>query len=69
MGTFAGTSIDIQNFNEAVDTALIKAQKEVQKAQKGLETEMINKKDEVYDFNTLLIVAVISFAIGYSITN
>lgn len=67
MGTFAGTSIDIENLNQAVDTALVKAQKEIQKAQKSIETEY--NKNQSYDFNTLIIVAVLSFALGYSITN
>ena len=69
MGTFAGTSINIQDFNQAVDKALIKAQTEMQKAQKTFDSEYENKKKQSYDFNTLIIVAVLSFALGYSFKN
>ena len=69
MGTFAGTSINIQDFNQAVDKALIKAQKEMQKAQKTIHSEYEDKKKQSYDFNTLIIVAVLSFALGYSFKN
>ncbi len=68
MGTFAGAKFDIENFNEAVETAIVKAGKELPKLQETTSQQIKPLRTKMYDFNTVVVVAVISFAIGFALT-
>lgn len=68
MGTFAGSKFDINNFNEAVETAFSKAGKKLPEIQETTSEQLKPLRNKSYDFNTVVVVAIISFAIGFALT-
>ena len=68
MGTFARAKFDIENFNEAVETAITKAGEKLPEIQETTSQQLKPLRSKTYDFNTVFVVAVISFAIGFALT-